>query len=85
MDDHHYLLSWFGNIASFGAIVTTMAGLLPPIGALVAIIWYLIQISESASFQRWLHTRRERKIAKLRAKLLELEAMKLLEPERPAD
>lgn len=84
MSDHPIAL-WFGNIASAGAILTTLAGLLPPITAIVALIYYFIQISESETVKSWRRHRRAHRIAKLRARLLELEAMNVLEPERPED
>lgn len=87
MDDHHLntMLSWTGNLASLGAIVSTFVGLLPPLGAAVAIVWYAINIADSRPVQRWLRSRRAHKIAKLKAKLCELEAMQVLEPEKSED
>jgi hypothetical protein len=49
-------------------------GWAPGIAALVALIWYLIQIYESATVQRWVANRRIRKIARMKAKVMMLEA-----------
>lgn len=65
---------WLGNSLSIGAIVTSFMGVVPGIAAAVALIWYLIQIFESATAQRWLATRRNRKLARLKARVLMMEA-----------
>lgn len=38
---------------SIGTIVATIAGWLPPLAALLAIVWTLIQIYESKTFKRF--------------------------------
>lgn len=68
------ILSWFGNGASGLAIITTMFGWLPPAAALIAIVWYIIQIYESDTVQSWLRNRRTRKIAHMKAQVLLMEA-----------
>lgn len=68
------LLSWFGNIASGVTIVTTLFGILPALAAGVALVWYVIQIYESTTVQRWLAGRRMRKIARLKARVLMMES-----------
>lgn len=75
--EHSTINQWLGNIFSAGAIVSTMAGWVPAIAAIVGLIWYLIQIYESATVQRWLATRRVRKIAKMKAQVMMLEARHL--------
>jgi chromate transport protein ChrA len=64
----------FGTGTSVGAIVATIMGFIPPIAAMIAIVWYVIQICESDTVKRWFAYRRTRKIARLRAQVLMLEA-----------
>lgn len=71
---------WAGNIISVGAIFGSILGWLPGIAAFIAFVWYLIQIYESVTVQRWLAGRRLRKIAHLRAKIVVLEALNQLPP-----
>lgn len=42
---------------SVATLAGTLAGLLPPLAAFVAILWYAIQIYESKTVQRWVHRR----------------------------
>lgn len=42
------------HIVSASTMVGSLAGILPPLAALVAIAWYLLQIYESATFQKFL-------------------------------
>lgn len=74
MDSNHINL-WLGNALSLGAIVSTFMGWAPAIAAIVALIWYLLQIYESPTTQRWLANRRLRKIAALKARIVLLEAI----------
>lgn len=71
--DHNYLL-WFINLFGGSVIVSTIAGFVPPIAAFVALVWYLIQIYESATVRRWVSLHRTRKLAKLKARVMLLEA-----------
>ena len=66
--------SWLGHGFSGAAILGTLLGWFPHVAALVAIIWYAIQIYESATVQTWFHTRRLRRIAKLKKAMARLEA-----------
>lgn len=77
MDEH--FSHWIGSMVSTGALVGVVAGLLPPAAAIGALIWYYIQITESHTYRRWRSTRNQRKIAKLRGQLAQLEAMQLVE------
>ena len=72
MDGH--LDKWLGNVVSVGAIFGVFWGWLPGIAAFIALVWYVIQIYESATVQRWAAARRLRRIAALRAKIVVLEA-----------
>lgn len=66
----HSVFNWTGNVAAAGAIGATLLGWIPSIAAVVALIWYVIQIYESETFKGWRDQRRKQKIAKLTAKLL---------------
>lgn len=74
MDSSHTVQAWAGNIFSIGAIAGAIVGYLPTAAAIVGLVWYLIQVYESATIQRWLAARRSRKIARLKARVLMLEA-----------
>ena len=63
-----------GHLVSLGAIFGTVSGIVPAIAALVALIWYALQIWENKSVQTYIRTRRMRKIVKLRAKLVKAQA-----------
>ena len=79
--DQFWVTQWAGNIISLGAIVGTFIGWLPAVAAFIALTWYTIQIWESHTVQRWLHTRRERKIAYYTARVHQLRAQqKKLDP-----
>lgn len=79
----HPISVWIANFFGAGSIVATMFGWLPPLAAGVALIWYVIQISESKTAQSWITTRRTRKLAKLKAEAIMLEA-KLRHPTTPS-
>lgn len=64
-----------GNTLSVGAIVGAIVGWLPPAAALIAIVWYLIQIKESKTYQDWKASRRREKIAHLNAQLERLNSL----------
>ncbi len=61
-DLHVKVLTHVADTISAGAILGTFVGLLPPLAAFVATIWYLVQIWESATVQKWvrLHARKRR-------------------------
>ncbi len=69
-----HLLYWVGSGASLGAIASTMIGWLPPIAAFIALVWYMIQIYESDTVQRKLRMRRTRKLARMKAQIIMMEA-----------
>lgn len=80
---NHDYLAWLGNGGALATIAGTILGLLPPLAALAAVIWYLVQIYESKTYRDWrderLRRKKERKIARLKAKqkvvAAELEAL----------
>lgn len=59
---HVRLMTHVADTISAGAILGTFLGFLPPLAALVASIWYLVQIWESHTVQKWwrFHTRKRR-------------------------
>lgn len=65
-------VSYTFDAAGVFAIVASLLGWLPPVAAVVAIAWYLIQIWESRTIQSWVLKRHERRIVRLAAKLAEL-------------
>lgn len=52
---------------SVTAIVGVFVGALPTIAAVVALVWYLIQIYESKTFQNWYQKRRARRAARVQS------------------
>lgn len=73
MNDHPYS-TWLMNAIGTGTIFATIMGYVPSIGAGVAAVYYVVQIIESATVQRWLAGRRIRKLARLKARVVMLEA-----------
>lgn len=72
--DTDYIMEQMAPVAhpaSAGVIVATMVGWLPSFAALLSVIWFLICIFESKTFQHWkrnLQMRyRARKLVRLRA------------------
>ncbi len=63
-----------GDIGAFGIIITTIMSILPPIAAILGLLWYAIQIYESKTVQAWIHNHnikvRAKRLAKLQAKAL---------------
>lgn len=69
MDAWNDFVHWLGHVLSGAAVVGAFVGLLPPIAALVGVVYYSIQIYESQTVQQWKATRRSRKIARLRKEI----------------
>jgi sterol desaturase/sphingolipid hydroxylase (fatty acid hydroxylase superfamily) len=61
-DQHFRTVTLFADTISAGAILGSFMGLLPPVAALAATIWYAVQIWESHTVQKWwrLHKRHRR-------------------------
>lgn len=55
------------------AIVASFVGYLPPIAAVLAILWYLLQFWESRTLQSYMRARTRRKILRLTAQLAALQ------------
>lgn len=83
--DHQSIGTWAASAISTAAIVTSLLGWAPAFGAFVAAVWYMIKIYESATVQRWVHNRRARKLARLREKVLVLEAKYLAQLPTPGE
>jgi hypothetical protein len=66
------VIGWIGHSLSSAAILGTIFGFFPYFAALLAAVWYLIQIYESRTFQHWFRNRlmkhRAKRLAQLRAK-----------------
>lgn len=82
MDQHNAFSYWLGNGTAAAAIVGTLLGWAPAIAAIIAGGWYLLQMYESKTVQTWVRDRRIRKLAKLKANAIMLEA-KLHQAETP--
>ncbi len=82
MDQHGDLSYWLGNGTAAAAIVGTFVGWLPALAALIAGCWYLVQIYESKTVQVWVRDRRVRKLARLQAHAIMLQA-KLTQADTP--
>lgn len=80
MDGHGNFFTWLWHVVAGGAIVTTLAGFLPPLAALFGVIWYAIKIRESQTVCAWLAKRRDRRIIKMQAKLVALKLERQMYP-----
>jgi hypothetical protein len=61
-----------GHTISTLAIIGAWIGLMPAIASIAALAWYALQFYESKTVQRWIRSRRQRKIAKYTRLLQEL-------------
>ena len=77
LPDHNQLPlgAWIGHILSFFAIGGAFFGLIPAFAALLAVFWYILEIYESKTMQRWIRARRLRKLVKLRIRAVALELL----------
>jgi uncharacterized membrane-anchored protein len=88
MERDQSAIQLIGHTVSLGTLLSVIAGILPVIASVVALIWYVIQIFESDTWCRRVERRRRRRIAKLRAELIGLETLMLmskLQQKRPVD
>ena len=58
MSNNQQTMLHTADTISLAAIIGALAGLLPPLAALFAILWYCIQIYESKTYQCWRVKRR---------------------------
>jgi len=82
MDQHGAFTYWLGNGTAAAAIVGTLLGWAPAIAAVIAGGWYLLQMYESKTVQGYVRDRRIRRLARLKASAIMLEA-KLKHAETP--
>jgi chromate transport protein ChrA len=80
MDAHERINSVISYVVAPGVLAATVAAALPPLAALVAIVWYTVQIYESRTVQRWLAMRQLRRLARMKAAVLMMEAKSLPMP-----
>ena len=84
MNGDHPFATWIGNVLGGGTLLATAVGWMPSaitlIASLIALIWYVIQISESETVRRYRAGRRARRIARLKARVILLEAKPPLPP-----
>lgn len=59
---HVQVLFWSVDAISAAAIGATFMHILPPIAAVLAVVWYIIQIYESTTVQRFLRLRHRRRV-----------------------
>jgi uncharacterized protein HemY len=83
MNSEHNFTLWISNLVGGGTILATLSGFVPALAAVVALVWYLIQIHESTTVQKWIRGRRLRRLAHLKAEAMMLEAV-LKNPETPS-
>ena len=69
MDTYHVT----GHGLSLLAIVGAILGMIPALAAVLAVIFYVIQIWESKTVREWLKKRRLAKLHSLRNKIMVLE------------
>jgi hypothetical protein len=70
--------NWVVGTGSTGVVISTVLGFLPPIAAVIAFVWYCIQIYESPTVQRWNDARLRKKLIRLHQRSAALE-MRLLD------
>jgi hypothetical protein len=73
MDEHYSFVQWIGHSVSLVAISGTVLGFLPAFAALLAVIWYAIEIYESPTVRRFIYARELRKLVRSRARTVALE------------
>jgi hypothetical protein len=49
-----------GDVLSFGIVLGTLAQILPPLAALISILWIGFQFYNSEPFQTWLKKRKDK-------------------------
>jgi len=62
------------NGTAAGIVISAVLSFLPPTAAMVALVWYFIQIWESKTVRGWVSRRRTRKLARMKAAVLLMEA-----------
>src|SRR5208282_553543 len=62
-----------GDLSALLTLAASFGGFIPPLVSCIVLIYYIIQIRESITIQRWLRARQLRKLVKLRAHAVEYE------------
>jgi hypothetical protein len=73
MDEHFNAVQWIGHSLSMATITGTILGFLPAAAAIIAFIWYAIEIYESKTVRRMLLARKLRILVRLRARAVAME------------
>ncbi len=73
------------DYAGIGLIFTSFIGWLGPLGALLAVVWYALQIYESKAVQDWLATRQRRQSVLAQARSQSGEVQEHATPASPSD
>lgn len=63
---HYQVMVLAADAISAGALLASFIGWAPPLAALGALAWYVIQVWESKTVQGWLHRRKQRKLSQAR-------------------
>lgn len=85
-----YLDNPWGHVVAIGSWLLTLAGFLPSLAALVGVVYYVIQVYESNTCQKWLEkkrqTRKTRRLARLKAEqkvlVAEIDALEVVREAR---
>lgn len=73
-DDLAQNVSAIGNVVAGVISLGAIAQAIPWVAALFAFFWYIIQIYECKTARDWRAQRRQKRIAKLKAELIRLDA-----------
>lgn len=73
MFDSNPVISWTGNIAGIATIVASFAGWIPVFAAGIALIWYMVQLWESKTFQTWRRGRHLNRLLRAKLRIITLE------------
>lgn len=76
--------SWTGHIVSLFAIGGSFFGLIPALAAILAVIWYSLEIYDNRTVRVWRANWRIRQIGKLKAKLAKLETVRSIPSDPPS-
>ncbi len=74
---NEYIAKFLSYAGAPALLISVVVQAVPVIAAIVAIVWYLVQIYESKTVQRWLSNRQQRRLARMKAAVLMLEAKQL--------
>lgn len=66
MHQHYQALVLTADAVSAVAVIGAIVGWAPPLAAMGALVWYIVQIYESKTVQQWLGRRRQRRESRAR-------------------